>query len=87
MPQTSNILTILILLAVVAVVFLLGREFVCWYWKVNERKELLIEIRDLLKNNQIQNPRRRSSNKKTCPQCHSVLMSSNGFCNICGADI
>ncbi len=29
--------------------FLIGREIVCWYFKINKTLELLEEIRDLLK--------------------------------------
>lgn len=36
-------------LAVTFIVFLIGREVVCWYWKINKHIELLEEIRDLLK--------------------------------------
>jgi hypothetical protein len=37
----------LVLLAIV-VVFLLLREFWCWYFKISKRSAVLIEIRDLL---------------------------------------
>ena len=30
--------------------FLLGREIVCWYFKINKIVEILEEIRDSLKN-------------------------------------
>jgi hypothetical protein len=43
-----NVATILIALAVVLVVFLIVREVLCWYWKVNQAIALLTEIRDLL---------------------------------------
>lgn len=43
-----NIAAILIALAVVVVVFLIVREVLCWYWKVNQAVALLTEIRDLL---------------------------------------
>jgi len=33
----------------VAIFFLIIRELPCWYWKINERVELLKEIRDCLK--------------------------------------
>ncbi len=33
------------------VIFLILREFFCWYWKINERIVLLNEIRDLLSKN------------------------------------
>ena len=37
-----------VVLIVLTVIFLVLREFVCWYWKINQRVALLIEIRDLL---------------------------------------
>ena len=39
----------LITLLVISVVFLILREVVCWYWKINETLSVLKEIRDLLK--------------------------------------
>lgn len=36
-------------LAIVLLLFLIGREVVCWYLKINHRLDLLEEIRDLLK--------------------------------------
>jgi hypothetical protein len=30
------------------VVFLISREFFCWYWKINEMVGLLSDVRDLL---------------------------------------
>ena len=39
----------LIYLVVVIVIFLIFRELVCWYWKINASLEVLKEIRDLLK--------------------------------------
>lgn len=53
-----NWLTILFIIAGVALAFLLLREFVTWYWKMNEisakqtlTNELLKEQNELLKNN------------------------------------
>lgn len=43
-----NLAAILTVLAVVIVVFLIVREILCWYWKVNQAVALLTEIRDLL---------------------------------------
>jgi hypothetical protein len=40
---------IIAIIFIVVVMMWLGREVVCWYLKINERKDLLIEIRDLLK--------------------------------------
>ena len=39
------------LIAIGLILFLLGREIVCWYFKINHRMDLLEEIRDLLKEN------------------------------------
>lgn len=39
----------LIAVVVVLVIFFVGRELICWYWKINLQVELLTEIRDLLK--------------------------------------
>ena len=35
-------------LVVILVLFLLFRELICWYWKINKHVALLTEIRDLL---------------------------------------
>ncbi len=41
--------TLLISLVIIIVVFLILREVVCWYWKINETLSVLKEIRDSLK--------------------------------------
>ena len=40
---------LLIALCIMFLFFLLGREIVCWYFKINKTVELLEEIRDSLK--------------------------------------
>ena len=40
---------LIITLLVFVLVFLICRELVCWYWKINKNIALLTEIRDLLK--------------------------------------
>ncbi len=35
----------------ITVIFLLLREFFCWYWKINKRNKLLKEIQDILRHN------------------------------------
>jgi hypothetical protein len=37
-----------IFLVIVVIIFLVLREVVCWYWKINSSIALLTEIRDLL---------------------------------------
>lgn len=46
----EEIKILLLLLAVVVVVFIVLREFVTWYWKINKRLELMEEQNQLLKN-------------------------------------
>lgn len=38
-------------LSAIILFFLLGREFMCWYWKINERVALLEDIKNLLMKN------------------------------------
>ena len=40
---------IIIAIAISIAVFLILREFICWYWKINERVTLLEDILDELK--------------------------------------
>ncbi len=47
----DNIFGLIIALGIMLLFFLLGRELVCWYFKINKTVELLEEIRDSLKNN------------------------------------
>ena len=42
--MNSEISTILIVALVAIVVFLVTREFWCWYWKINEIRDLLKSI-------------------------------------------
>ena len=44
--------TLIIGLLILVVLLLLLREFVCWYWKINQHGALLTEIRDLLATSQ-----------------------------------
>lgn len=43
-----EIIGLLIALAIVIPLVVLGREFFCWYWKINESLSVLKEIRDLM---------------------------------------
>ena len=44
-----NIQWIIIAIVIIIAVFLILREFVCWYWKINERVSLLEDILEELK--------------------------------------
>ena len=41
---------VIVALGVMLLFFLLGRELICWYFKVNQIVTLLEDIRDSLKN-------------------------------------
>ena len=41
---------VIVALGVMLLFFLLGRELICWYFKVNQIVALLEDIRDSLKN-------------------------------------
>lgn len=36
-------------LAAIVVLFIICREIICWYWKINQNIQLLTEIRDELR--------------------------------------
>ena len=48
MKSQEALIIFLVLLVAFVVLFLVFRELVCWYWKINRSVELLTEIRDLL---------------------------------------
>jgi hypothetical protein len=44
----NNLSAVLVYLLVLLIVFLIFREVLCWYWKINRAVALLTEIRDSL---------------------------------------
>jgi len=56
-------------LLVIAVIFLICREIVCWYWKINKAMVLLTEIRDSLRGNALSGGRPGGGNGLQCPSC------------------
>jgi len=53
MGTTTGVSSIIFLYLIIAVVtiglFLLLREFFCWYYKINDMKKIMEEQRDLLR--------------------------------------
>jgi cell division protein FtsB len=43
-----NFVAVLVAIAVIIVLFWIGRELLCWYWKINESLAALNEIRTLM---------------------------------------
>lgn len=52
MDSENPLFYILISITVFILVFLIGREIVCWYLKINKTIDVLEEIRDLIKYSQ-----------------------------------
>jgi hypothetical protein len=48
MNGENTLVGLLVILAISIVLFLICREIICWYWKINQSIALLTEIRDLL---------------------------------------
>jgi len=44
----ANLIPLLFLLVILLIVFLLGREIVCWYWKINDALDTLKAIDEKL---------------------------------------
>ena len=48
MKDSGQILSVVAILVGLLIIFLLSREIICWYWKINKGIALLTEIKDLL---------------------------------------
>lgn len=80
-----------ITLLVLVVLFLIFREVICWYWKVNRMVELLESIDSRLSmsvagNAMATKPTSTSgpSVVETCPFCKEQSLRSNAACEHCG---
>lgn len=49
-------------------IFLVCREVVCWYWKINKTVELLTEIRDLLQDQVLEQTQEKPAKPAPPPQ-------------------
>jgi hypothetical protein len=89
MDNIAGILVIFILVLVVA--SLIFREFVCWYWKINQTVGLLTEIRELLAV-QLKVADRDKEQKqpdpiRLCLKCGARQSAENNFCDSCGEKV
>jgi hypothetical protein len=48
MDTVGPLLSLLFFLAIVILLFWLGREIVCWYWKINDALDTLKSIEEKL---------------------------------------
>jgi hypothetical protein len=47
--EVGNLVVALVILGVMLLFLLIGRELVCWYWKINRAVDLLERIHEQLK--------------------------------------
>lgn len=89
--MAGNVLgTLVIVVVILFIIFLILRELVCWYWKINESVGLLHEIRDLLARNQAPSvPRggQTPAGMKRCPDCNENNTADTRFCTNCGRSL
>ena len=97
------ITSLLIGILVCGVIFLILREVVCWYWKINQQIALLSEIRDTLMNIagnkkkplQVKMIDKKAEEKKVvvsegrwiCPSCDEPNMENYDLCSNCGQKV
>jgi hypothetical protein len=89
---------LLVALLIMVVVFLLAREGVCWYWKINEQialfretNALLASIESRLKQASTARPAAAMADAavaapapRMCPSCQSSVKGIDRFCQNCG---
>lgn len=82
--------TLVIFLIICFIIFLICREIVCWYFKINQMVGLLKEIRDLLAkrdNSNVVRPVQEVTEVNRCPSCNEVNSSDTQFCTSCGRSL
>jgi hypothetical protein len=90
---------LLIALIIAIVVFLICREIVCWYWKINIRVKLmedtvaklksiskkLNKISEKLDGTEVVDEESPSVDAEIdCPNCQKTIPSGSAFCEYCG---
>jgi hypothetical protein len=86
-----NVIVIsVVVLAILFLIFLIMREFMCWYWKINQLVSLLTSIDNKLSTNNIISTVTADSVKlKKCSKCGKEYLSgfAGGFCEECGTPL
>jgi hypothetical protein len=87
-PPSGFAGTILFAVVVLVLLFLILREFMCWYWKINQLVGLMTEVRDLLAGRPtapaVGAPVGVATT--TCQKCNKVFQGDlrGQFCEECG---
>jgi len=81
---------LIVVLFLLAIVFLIAREYFCWYWKINEMLGHLEGIHTALYNLERTNgapesmERRLDANTEVCPFCMEPSLKERRVCDVCG---
>jgi hypothetical protein len=65
---------IIISVVILVILFVLLRELMCWYWKINRIVDLLSDIKSGMEPRDVY----------SCPNCHKQTALSGDFCQSCG---
>ena len=97
-PYDHLIGPLIIFFLVAAAVFLIIRELMCWYWKINIMVGLLEDIKNKLGTigdnisasgssmaNILSTSPEVGSNEIICPKCGEKTSAEGKFCEVCGA--
>lgn len=79
--QSSSIAGVLFTFGFLLLFFILCREIVCWYWKINDGLKTMTEIRDLLQQQVIWAKQHTPDNGKII--CHNCGVENHSFTRIC----
>jgi hypothetical protein len=89
--------TLLVVLLISTVLFLIFREVICWYWKINERLSELRQIRSTLEgidrklvaagstSGSVSGGTEVKKATNECLKCNKPLSPAARFCEYCGA--
>lgn len=88
----SNVLGgVLVFLVIGIIFFLICREIVCWYFKINKNIALLFEIRNLLAAQHIEPAKSAPlpiASGKFCTECGAAVVDNgSAFCGQCGVKL
>lgn len=86
----TGILIILIVLIVTTGLFWFLRDFFCWYWKINERNDLLKQILEKISEEEIPEGYYISNDKEEniyCVDCCTDFPEGSGICPNCGKQL
>ena len=84
---------LIVILAVSVIIFLICREIICWYFKINQRVSQQTLIIDLLKdiktslNQSNKQVGSQSPQAKSCKGCGATIKEGSAFCEQCGAKL